>query len=150
MASASTDSSRKTLSWADRVSRTTVTAPRKQLKFFEPTFEDSKVIVSPPPEIEEQGSKKWENCLVGYFLDSKLPQGVVRSIMLKLWAKQGLMDAIHHGSGFYIFRFSQPSGAKEVLESGPWLISRRHIFLKWWTPGLVWQKENASKVPVWV
>ena len=123
MISSGAPSSGKTLSWADRVSKAPVLVAQKQMKFFEPSVEDSKVIVSPPPEIEEQGSKKWEHCLVGYFLDSKLPQGVVRSITLKLWAKQGLMDTIPHGSGFYIFKFSQPSGAKEVLESGPWLIS---------------------------
>ena len=106
------------------------------------------MVVSPPLEVEEQGSKKWENCLVGYFLDSKLPHGVIRSITMKLWAKQGLIEAIPHGSGFFLFRFTQPSGAKEVLENGPWLISGRHIFLRWWTPGLVWHKECVSKVPV--
>ena len=95
-----------TLSWAERVSKTSVTTSRKQLKYFEPSIEASKVVVSLPPEIEEQGLKKWEHYLVGYFLDPKLPQSVVRSITMKLWAKQGLIDAIPHGSGFYIFRFS--------------------------------------------
>ena len=46
--------------------------------------------------------------------------------------------------------FSQPSGAKEVLEGGSWLIDGRHIYLKWWSLGFLWQREVVSKVPTWV
>ena len=78
--------------------------------------------------------------LVGYFLDAKLPAAVVISIIRKLWVRQGVLDVIPTGKGFYLFRFSQPSGAKEVLEGGPWLIIGRHLCLRWWSPGMIWNK----------
>ena len=94
------------------------------------------MVVSPPPEVEELGAKKWDLCLVGHFLYAKLPVPVVISIIRKIWAKQGVMDVITTGKHFFLFRFSQPSGAKEVLEGGPWLIAGRHLCLKWWSPGM--------------
>ena len=84
-----------------------------------PSLENNKTIVAPPPAVEEERAKRWENCLVGHFLDDKIPQAVVRSITLKLWSKHHLFDVIPIGKGFYIFKFSQVFGAKEVLESGP-------------------------------
>ena len=140
----------KTLSWTDRLKGSSTPMARTKLKYFEPRMEDSIPVVAPPPEVEEEGSKKWADCLVGNLLDSKLPFAVVRSIIQKIWARFGLLDVIPHGDGFFIFRFSQPSAAKDVLEGGPWLISGRHLFLRWWSPGLSWQKESVSKVPVWV
>ena len=110
----------------------------------------SNVVVSPLVEVEELGTKKWELCLVGRFLDTKLPPAVVSSITRKLWLKQGLMDVIPHGKGLYIFRFSQPSGAKDVLEGGPWLIAGRHLCLRWWSPKISWQREDVLTVPIWV
>ena len=138
------------ISWVARVSSSLTPVSRLKLQFFEPTVESAKVVVSPPPEVEATGSKKWDFCLIGYFLDAKLPLAVVISITRKLWAKFGLTEVLPHGNGFLVFRFSQPSGAKEALEGGPWLIAGRHIFLDWWKPGFSWQKEGVSKVPVWV
>ena len=140
----------KTLSWADRLKGSSFHTARTKLKYYEPKMEDSIPVVAPPPEVEEEGSRKWADCLIGNLLDTKLPFAVVRSILHKIWARFGLLDVIPHGAGFFIFRFSQPSAAKDVLEGGPWLISGRHLFLRWWSPGFSWQKENVSKVPVWV
>ena len=84
------------------------------LSFHEPSVEGSNIVVSPLLEVELLGTKKWELCLVGRFLDTKLPTTVVSSITRKLWMKQGVLDVIPHGKGVYIFRFSQPSGAKDV------------------------------------
>ena len=140
----------KVSSWAERISISSQPPVRAKMKYFELVLDGSSIVVAPPPEVLEEGSKKWKNCLVGHLFDSKLPQAVVRSITLKIWAKFGIMEVIPHVNRFFIFRFSQPSTAKEVLEGRPWLISGRHIFLRWWTIGLRWQKHGVSKVPVWV
>ena len=62
-------------------------------------------MVAPPLEVEEKGSKKWELCLVGRFLDMKLPPGVVSAIIRKLWLKAGIQDIIPLGKGVFIFYF---------------------------------------------
>ena len=136
--------------WADRLKSSSGSVARSKLQYFEPSWEDSVPVVIPPPEVEEEGTKKWEDCLVGHLFDSKMPFAVVRSIIFKICARFGILEVIPHGDGFFIFRFSQSSAAKDVLEGGPWLISGRHLLLRWWSPGLSWRKESVSKVPVWV
>ena len=93
-------------SWAERVAGSSLPTSRMKLSYFQPSMEGSNIVVSPPPEVEEMGMKKWDLCLVGYFLDAKLPAAVVISITMKLWARQGVMEVSPHGKGFYIFRFS--------------------------------------------
>ena len=56
---------------------------------------------------------------MGYFLDSSIPLAVVKSIALKIWRKHNLMDVITIGDGYFLFKFSQIYGAKDVLENGP-------------------------------
>ncbi|KAH7856700.1 hypothetical protein Vadar_004444 [Vaccinium darrowii] len=48
-------------------------------------------------EVEELGISKWKNCLVGHFLDKKLPFPVVHSIAMKIWKKFGLCDVSANG-----------------------------------------------------
>ena len=54
------------------------------------------------------------------------------------------------GDGFYVFKFSQLYGAKEVLEGGPWIIAGRYLVLRWWSAGLSLTKDSLSSIPVWV
>ena len=72
-------------SWADKVAGSSPSFPRMALTFHEPSVEGSTIVVFPPVEVEELGTKKWELCLVGRFLDAKLPLAVVSSITRKLW-----------------------------------------------------------------
>ena len=62
------------LSWAEHVAGSSGIKSGMTIRFFQPSQEDSKTIVSPPPEVEDEGAKKWEKCLIGYFLDSQIPQ----------------------------------------------------------------------------
>ena len=87
-------------SWAERVAGSASSKSGMKLRFIKPMVEDSKTIVTPPQEVEEECAKKWENCLIGYFLDSKIPFAVVRNIALKIWGKHNLMDVLPVGKGF--------------------------------------------------
>ena len=126
--------------------------PLFSLTYFKLTEQKKKknTIVSPPVEVEEAGAKKWENCLVGYFLDSKIPHAVVKSISLKLWSKHNLIDVIPIGEGFFIFKFSQQYGAKDVLDGGPWIIAGRYLVRHWWSTGLSLLIAPLNSLPVWV
>ena len=88
--------------------------------------------------------------LIGYFLDSNIPQAVVKSITLKIWRKHNLMDVIPIGDGFFMFKFFHLNGAKDVLESGRWLIAGRYLVLRWWSTGLSLTKAALTSIPVWV
>ena len=60
-------------SWADHVRSFSKSKAGMALRFIPPTLSDSKTVVSPQVEIEDEGAKQWEKCLVGYFLDSSIP-----------------------------------------------------------------------------
>ena len=125
-------------------------ARRMNLQFLEPSLVDGVVHVAPPSAVIEDGSKDWSDCLVGYFIGSKLPFNAVNTIARKLWAKDGLTDVLGHNTGFIFFRFSSDAGANAILEKGPWLFAGRYLALKKWEPGLKLYKDPATKIPVWI
>ncbi|KAI8560536.1 hypothetical protein RHMOL_Rhmol04G0264500 [Rhododendron molle] len=67
-------------SWKDKVSPPSVSHTRMNLQFFPPVVEGERIRVSSPKEVELQGAMKWKDCLVGHFVDKKLPFLTVKSI----------------------------------------------------------------------
>ena len=96
--------------------------------FSTPSRVDGKKIINLPAEAVLEGVGLWEGCLVGQFLDKRLPLHVVRSIVDRLWGKHE-MPEITTIDGLYIFRFSDRNARDWVLENGPWYFSRRPIIL---------------------
>ncbi|KAF7144689.1 hypothetical protein RHSIM_Rhsim04G0075300 [Rhododendron simsii] len=68
-------------SWKDKVSPPGETPVRMNLRYFPPDVDGEKVRVSPPEHVDIQGSVKWKNCIVGHFVDKKLPFLVVQSML---------------------------------------------------------------------
>lgn len=60
-------------SWRDKVAPPGVTKSRMQLQYFPPMVDGERVRVSPPSVVELQGVEKWKDCLVGHFVDKKIP-----------------------------------------------------------------------------
>lgn len=60
-------------SWKDKVTVNSGDHRRLNLEFIPPLVLEDRVLVSPPPEVEELGLAKWKNCIVGHFLDKKVP-----------------------------------------------------------------------------
>ena len=117
-------------SWASIVVGTAKHPQSMPLRYIEPSLTDGNIVISPPISVLEQGAKRWECYLVGFILDNRLPPPVVKSIVMKMWAKKGLLDVLAQGVGFFFFRFSNAEGLSEVLQGGPWLIAGRHVFLR--------------------
>ena len=44
-------------------------------------------------EVGDCGAEHWKNCVVGHFLDKKLPFKAVSTIVFRIWAKFDLSDA---------------------------------------------------------
>ncbi|KAG5552844.1 hypothetical protein RHGRI_010824 [Rhododendron griersonianum] len=106
--------------WKDKVRESSV--GRVNLEFIPPHVINDRIVVSPPAEVEEQGLGRWKNCLVGHFLDKKVPFQMVRAITMKIWEKFGISDVLANDSGFFFFVFAHDGDLFKVLEAGPWLI----------------------------
>ncbi|KAG5561747.1 hypothetical protein RHGRI_004708 [Rhododendron griersonianum] len=104
-------------SWKDTVIGLVKSKKKMRMQFFSPTIMNDKIQVCSPEEVESQGVGKWENCLVGYFIDKKLPFSAVQNIVVKIWAKFGLKDVLANENGFFFFLFSHDMGLGKLLES---------------------------------
>ncbi|KAK0570959.1 hypothetical protein LWI29_009030 [Acer saccharum] len=95
------------------------TSKPMNLKFYQPLQSGNRKCVSPPMEVAKDGSKAWKNCLVGYFIEKKLPFSLVNNIAMRIWGNRGLLKVLTNDKGFYFFKFSNDKACSNVLEVGP-------------------------------
>ncbi|GKD70876.1 zinc knuckle CX2CX4HX4C containing protein [Tanacetum coccineum] len=55
-----------------------------------------------------------------------------------------------NNKGFFFFKFNSRAGLEAVLEGGPWMIRKSPIILKKWSMGTSLQKEELTRIPIWV
>ncbi|KAF7126537.1 hypothetical protein RHSIM_Rhsim11G0143400 [Rhododendron simsii] len=137
------------LSWKDKVSSPEVHS-RMKLQYFPPTVEGATVRVSPPEHVETHGAEKWKDCIVGHFVDKKLPYLSVRSIAFRIWGKYGLKDVLSNEKGFFFFQFGAEGAYRQISEVGAWHFGNRLMVLQEWHPDMEFEKESLSKLPLWI
>nr|GEU64361.1 retrovirus-related Pol polyprotein from transposon TNT 1-94 [Tanacetum cinerariifolium] len=64
--------------------------------------------------------------------------------------KHGLKRIIMNTKGLFVFKFDSKAGLEAVLESGPWMIHQTSIILKKWSMSTSLQKEELTRIPIWV
>ncbi|KAF7145087.1 hypothetical protein RHSIM_Rhsim04G0153000 [Rhododendron simsii] len=129
--------------------------PRMKLSYHPPPpppqnkIKEARVVVCPPPEVVDVGVSQWKDCVVGYFLDKKLPFSAVESIAFQIWKRFGIQKVMSNDQGFFFFKFSQADGHEKVVAAGPWHFGEKLLILKQWSPQLELKKEQFTKVPIW-
>ncbi|KAG5539167.1 hypothetical protein RHGRI_019653 [Rhododendron griersonianum] len=98
------------------------TSSRMNLSYFPPQLRDSKVVVCPPQDVVDQGSDLWTDCIVGYFLDKKVPFPIVKNIVMRIWEKFGIYDVRANDQGFFFFKFSKVDAYRSLMETGPFTV----------------------------
>ncbi|KAF7154330.1 hypothetical protein RHSIM_Rhsim01G0145600 [Rhododendron simsii] len=137
-------------SWKDKVSPPSVSHSRMKLQFFPPAVEGETIRVPPPQHVEILGAEQWKNCIVGHFVDKKLPFLSVRSIAFNNWGKFGLKEVLANENGFFFFQFGFEGAYRQISEVGAWHFGNRLMVLQEWHPDLVFEKEGLSKLPLWI
>ena len=120
------------------------------LQFYMPHYTDGKIIAKPPVEAVNEGIDMWKGCLVGQFLDKRLPYPVVRSLVNRLWGKREMPDISTTESGLFFFRFRDPEARDWVMNAGPWHLAGRPFILRAWKPGMDMLNIQLSSIPIWV
>lgn len=121
-----------------------------KLKFIPPTMLHDRVSVSPPATLGVEGAERWQRCMVGYFLDKKLSFKAVESIASKIWGPLRLQEVLSNDKGFFFFMFKSREDFLRIIDLGPWHFGGKLLLLKKWEPGMVFEKEQLSKIPIWV
>ena len=120
------------------------------LHFHKPHCADGKIVARPPAEVVNEGIEMWKGCLVGQFLDKRLPFPVVRSLINRLWGKKEMPDISTTENGLFFFRFRDPEARDWVMDSGPWNLAGRPFILRAWKPGMDMLNIQLSSIPIWV
>lgn len=89
----------------------------------------------------------WEDGLIGQFHGSAPHRNQIQAIVSTLWGRQGKVDVLELQNES-IFKFENKQ-TNWVLDSDPWIILQKPLFLKKWEPGPV-EKLSIQKFPLWV
>ncbi|GJX84220.1 zinc knuckle CX2CX4HX4C containing protein [Tanacetum coccineum] len=108
------------------------------------------VNISIPRKLLEKVSVRLEHTLYGCFIGKRLAFPVVKYYARNNWAKHGLKRIIMNAKGFFFFKFDSRAGLDAVLEGGPWMIRNSPINLKKWSVNTSLQKEEMTRIPIWV
>ncbi|KAF7113421.1 hypothetical protein RHSIM_RhsimUnG0127600 [Rhododendron simsii] len=136
--------------WVDVVAPASIASSRMHLSYFPPQIRESKVVVCPPQDVIDQGSDRWNDCVVGYFLDKRVPFPLVKNIVMRIWEKFGIYDVLANDQGFFFFQFSKPDAYHSLMGSGLCHIAGKLMILKPWKPQMELTKERLSSIPIWV
>ena len=120
------------------------------LQFYMPHCADGKIVAKPPVEAVNEGIDMWKGCLVGQFLDKRLPFPVVRSLINKLWGKREMPGISTTENGLFFFRFRDPAARDWVMNTGPWHLAGRPFILRAWKPGMDMLNIQLSSIPIMV
>ncbi|GKC52960.1 zinc knuckle CX2CX4HX4C containing protein, partial [Tanacetum coccineum] len=139
-------------SYAGAAGTNKVIQPKEQANFrpmvSEKVFDG--VNISIPRKVLEKVSVRLEHTLYGYFIGKRLAFPVVEYYARNNWAKHGLKRIMMNAKGFFFFKFDSRAGLDAVLEGGPWMIRNSPIILKKWSVNTSLQKEEMTRIPIWV
>ncbi|KAF9595535.1 hypothetical protein IFM89_000623 [Coptis chinensis] len=115
------------------------------LQAFTPSVADG--VAAVPLDIIEEGVRDWEDYLVGYFIDKKLPFPLVRDVLQKTWKIKGTFQITTDQDVFYM-NFSDLEERKIALEGGPICISGKLFVVKPWSRETESQRNKIQTLPI--
>ncbi|KAL0291249.1 UNVERIFIED_CONTAM: Retrovirus-related Pol polyprotein from type-2 retrotransposable element R2DM [Sesamum radiatum] len=121
---------------------------RKTLSYVSPSIQNGEIVVRPSIDVVREGSRRWDNTAVGYFLGRKPYYHHLNEYVRSVWPAIKMVTAT--SNGFYFFQFKTEIAMEEVIEGGPWLFQGQPIVLQRWEPGMVLRKHKHTQVPVWI
>ncbi|KAL0293133.1 UNVERIFIED_CONTAM: hypothetical protein Sangu_3244300 [Sesamum angustifolium] len=120
----------------------------KTLSYVNPSIQNGEIVVRPSIDVVRDGSRRWDNTAVGYFLGRKPYYHHLNDYVRSVWPAVKTVTAT--SNGFYFFQFKTEVAMEEVIEGGPWLFQGQPIVLQRWEPGMALRKHKHTQVPVWI
>ncbi|KAF5205327.1 Rna exonuclease [Thalictrum thalictroides] len=124
-----------------------------------PHFAGKEVLYYIPPNVGdciainddllEEGAKDWEDCVVGFFLDKKLPYTLVQTMVKKRWKLQGELEIGLDGDMYY-FKFNNAQDREDALDGGSFFMAGKLFVVKAWSIEVEENRGLVMNVPVWV
>ncbi|GAV90749.1 DUF4283 domain-containing protein [Cephalotus follicularis] len=103
-----------------------------------------------PEKVLEEGAKKWEPALVGFFVGKKIPFWSLHSALNKKWSDAGKFSIHIAENGIFVFKCESVEVRNWILDNGPWDVWGVHLALRLWERDLPPISSGFSKITVWV
>ncbi|KAF9619766.1 hypothetical protein IFM89_009239 [Coptis chinensis] len=88
--------------WSSLLKTPPSSAGSEELCYIKPTFSDDVLVIE--EFILEEGVKEWEDRVVGFFLDKKLPYTLVKENVKKRWKLLGWRCRYSLGWGYLLLQ----------------------------------------------
>ncbi|KAF9622856.1 hypothetical protein IFM89_034986 [Coptis chinensis] len=102
-----------------------------------------------PLDLVMKGVTEWDEYVVGFFLERRLPFLTVRNLLRKRWNLKGDFEMVADEEIYY-FKFSNDKDKKKVLETGSVYISGRCFVISKWSQDIERRRNSVQLIPIWV
>ncbi|GKA13641.1 RNA-directed DNA polymerase, eukaryota, reverse transcriptase zinc-binding domain protein, partial [Tanacetum coccineum] len=73
-------------------------------------------------ELINDGSRRWQLTLCGFFVGFKMRINELRYNVRRMWSRYGLKEVIENDCCMVFFKFHHEEGMNYVVDNGPWMI----------------------------
>ncbi|GJX09403.1 RNA-directed DNA polymerase, eukaryota, reverse transcriptase zinc-binding domain protein [Tanacetum coccineum] len=119
-----------------------------KLKLIPTGVNDGREVVMFDDEILKEGIKKWQLTLCGHFVGYRMSYAELRYNLGRMWGRYGLID-IATQNDMFLFKFRDEEGLNFILESGPWMVNNKPLFIQKWNTGVIMDKKEPKTLPLW-
>ncbi|GJY09143.1 RNA-directed DNA polymerase, eukaryota, reverse transcriptase zinc-binding domain protein [Tanacetum coccineum] len=120
-----------------------------KLKLIPTGVSNRREVVMFDDEFLHEGIKKWQMTLCGHFVGYRMSYAELRYNLGRMWGKYGLIDIITQNA-IFLFKFRGDEGMNHVLESGPWIVNNKPLFIQKWNTRVVMDKKEPKVLPLGV
>lgn len=93
---------------------------------------------------------RWKYGLVGRFITGNQPLGVIKAAIQYYWGRHRRCEIMQANNNAWLFLFEKEADMEWAINSGPWAICGRILFLEHWTPNFDFNSKVQTLVPIWV
>ncbi|XP_075103846.1 uncharacterized protein LOC142178405 [Nicotiana tabacum] len=136
--------------WVNLFAKNRVAKNGMALTYIPPPIVNGQMIVNLDKDQVDRENEKWKGALTAYVIgDMPVYNAMKRYIELN-WNAISEPYLYMQEGGYYIIKFKTRDDMQEILYSGPYTISNRHIILKQWTTYFDFEKEFTIEIPLWI
>lgn len=120
------------------------------IPYHKPIVKDGKISVLLPKVVYDKAATLWEDSLLCQFVGKAPGYSLIASTANTLWGRKGRVEVMSMGNEAFLLKFPDLATKDWVLNSGPWYIGQRPIFLRRYEKGIVIEKLSTVKYPLWM
>ncbi|GKC84404.1 RNA-directed DNA polymerase, eukaryota, reverse transcriptase zinc-binding domain protein [Tanacetum coccineum] len=81
-------------------------------------------------ELINDGSRRWQLTLCGFFVGFKMRINELRYNVRRMWSRYGLTEVIENDCGMFFFKFHHDKGMNYVVDNGPWMVNNKPLVVQ--------------------